>query len=109
MVKIINTVEGLSLISSEWERLAENPEMRIFQTYDWSAQAISCMGMEPYVMYWRQDGRPDTVICSFCLDARGCLREMGAVSKSENARYWNTREAVTRFLDAIGMTEDKCA
>lgn len=37
------------------------------------------------------------------------LREMGAVSKSENARYWNTREAVTRLLDAIGMTEDKCA
>lgn len=31
------------------------------------------------------------------------LRAMGAVSKQVNARYWITSEAVTRFLDSIGL------
>lgn len=31
------------------------------------------------------------------------LREMGTISKRVNARYWITGEAVTRFLDSIGL------
>ena len=31
------------------------------------------------------------------------LRGMGRISKEVNARYWITSEAVTRFLDSIGM------
>lgn len=31
------------------------------------------------------------------------LREMGAVSKLENAQYWDTKKSVTSFVDSIGI------
>lgn len=33
--------------------------------------------------------------------SREQLREMGQWSKTENAKFWNTREAIARFLDAV--------
>lgn len=74
MIEIFDTREKLATLENEWRALEKNPILRIFQTYDWVTSACESMGISPYVMKWRQDGRKDTVICPFYLDAKGCLR-----------------------------------
>ena len=79
MIEVIDTLEKMEALKEEWERLEQNPEMRIFQTYAWCRHAWEwCVSKEEgaklWLLRWSQAGREDTVIFPFYIDGRGTLR-----------------------------------
>ena len=79
MIEVIETLEKMEALKEEWERLEQNPEVRIFQTYAWCRHAWEwCVSKEEgaklWLLRWSQAGREDTVIFPFYIDGRGALR-----------------------------------
>ena len=70
MIEVIDTLEKMEALKEEWERLEQNPEMRIFQTYAWCRHAWEHvvskeLGAKLWILRWSQAGRDDTVIFPF--------------------------------------------
>lgn len=79
MVDVIDTQDGFLQLKEEWERIAANPNLRIFQTYFWCKTAwdkyvSKDSGAKLWILRWNQDGKDDVVIFPFYIDGRGCLR-----------------------------------
>ena len=106
MIDVIQTVERWNEEAQQWKFVEQDPEMLIFQTFDWCKAAWECVlsksdANKLWVLKWTQDGRDDVVYFPFYIDGRGTLRIMldsdtdacNAVYKSIGVnRYWCYRE-----------------
>ncbi len=113
MIDVIDTLEKFDALKDEWERIEQNPDMRIFQTYSWCRNAWDiCVSKEKgtrlWILRWHQDGKDDVVIFPFYIDGKGCLRFImdrhsdvcNAVYDSRNLnRHWVYKEATAAILE----------
>lgn len=112
MIDIIDTLEKFDALKDEWERIEQNPDMRIFQTFLWCRNAWDiCVSKEKgarlWILRWHQDGKDDVVIFPFYIDGKGCLRFImdrhsdvcNAVYDSRRVnRHWVYKEASEAIL-----------
>ena len=113
MIDIIDTLEKFDALKDEWERIEQNPDMRIFQTYSWCRNAWDiCVSKEKgarlWILRWHQDGKDDVVIFPFYIDGKGCLRFImdrhsdvcNAVYEQKDInRYWTYRDLADLILE----------
>lgn len=107
MIDIIDTLDGFSALKPIWEKLEQNPKLRIFQTYTWCRAAwdeylSKKNNNRLWILKWHQDGKDDIVIFPFYIDCRGCLRFIldthsdacdSVYSEGVVNRYWTYKEA----------------
>ncbi len=113
MIDIIDTLEKFDALKDEWERIEQNPDMRIFQTYSWCRNAWDiCVSKEKgarlWILRWHQDGKDDVVIFPFYIDGKGCLRFImdrhsdvcnAVYDSSRINRHWVYKEASEAILE----------
>lgn len=116
MVETIDTIEKLNREEQDWKLVEANPEMLIFQTFEWCKaaweQVLSKSAADKlWVLKWTQDGRDDVVYFPLYIDAKGTLRFIfdtdsdalnSVYSNAAINRHWCYREVA----DAI-MAEPK--
>ena len=79
MVTIIEDEVGFERLKPDWERIEQNAQMRIFQTYAWCRAAwdeylSKEQGNRLWILKWYQDGKDDNVIFPFYIDCKRRLR-----------------------------------
>lgn len=112
MIDVVETVEAFESLKSEWERLEQNPAMRIYQTYAWCKHAWDCYvskekGARLWILRWCQNGRKDTVIFPFYIDGKHTLRFImdrrsdlcNVVYDEVPDRHWTYKEVVAKILE----------
>lgn len=116
MIDVIETIDDFSALRAIWEKLDQNPNLRIFQTYKWCRAAWDeCLSKENrnrlWILKWYQEGKEDIVIFPFYIDSKGCLRFImdthsdacdSVYSEGSINRYWVYKEAA----DAICKNRD---
>ena len=111
MIEKIETTDRFESLKDEWERIEENPDLRIFQTYSWCKSAWDCCvsaekGARLWILRWSQEGKSDTVIFPFYIDASRRLRFImdahsdfcDSVHGPEANRHWAYKEAAEAIL-----------
>lgn len=113
MVTVIETTEGFEGLKAEWERIEQNPRVRIFQTYAWCRAAWDiCLSQDTsnrlWILKWEQEEKKDLVIFPFYIDGRGCLRFIMDIHSdicdvvceiNGKNRYWVYRDVVSAITD----------
>ena len=78
MVDIISTEEGFDSLKPIWEKLEQNANMKIMQTFLWQRFSWKLLqniaGNALWILKWSQDGKDDVVIFPFYIDRNGTLR-----------------------------------
>lgn len=112
MIDIIETAEDLRLLKNAWERLEQNPNLRIFQTYAWCKTAwdkylAKEQGNRLWILHWHQDDDDGAVIFPFYIDGKGCLRFImdthsdicdSVHSATTTNRHWAYKEAADEIV-----------